>query len=43
MLARGSMHKSVYTMLQGAKRREKLDKMRLWEDSYEKKDDSTSF
>ncbi len=42
MLARGSMHKSVYTMLQGAKRREKLDKMRLWEDNYEKKDDATS-
>ncbi|MCI0562023.1 MAG: KH domain-containing protein [Nitrososphaera sp.] len=42
MLAKGSMHKSVYTMLQGAKRREKMDKMRLWEDSYEEKDKSTS-
>ncbi|HEX2014001.1 MAG TPA: KH domain-containing protein [Nitrososphaera sp.] len=42
MLAKGSMHKSVYTMLQSAKRREKMDKMRLWEDSYEEKDKSTS-
>jgi ribosomal RNA assembly protein len=35
MLAKGSMHKSVYTMLQGARRRDKMDRMRLWEDSYE--------
>jgi ribosomal RNA assembly protein len=35
MLAKGSMHKSVYTMLQGARRRDKIDRMRLWEDSYE--------
>jgi len=35
MLAKGSMHKSVYKMLQDAKRRDKIDKMRLWEDSYE--------
>jgi ribosomal RNA assembly protein len=35
MLAKGSMHKSVYTMLQKARRRDKIDRMRLWEDSYE--------
>lgn len=35
MLAKGSMHKSVYTMLQRARRRDKVDRMRLWEDSYE--------
>jgi ribosomal RNA assembly protein len=35
MLAKGSMHKSVYTMLQRARRRDKMDRMRLWEDSYE--------
>jgi ribosomal RNA assembly protein len=39
MLARGSMHKTVYTMLQGAKRREKIDRMRLWEDSHAEKSD----
>jgi ribosomal RNA assembly protein len=32
MLCRGSMHKSVYNMLQDARRRDKLDRMRLWED-----------
>lgn len=32
MLARGSMHKSVYEMLQGARRKDKLERMRLWED-----------
>jgi ribosomal RNA assembly protein len=32
MLCRGSMHKSVYNMLQEARRRDKMDKMRLWED-----------
>lgn len=32
MLARGSMHKTVYAMLQAAKRKDKLEKMRLWED-----------
>jgi ribosomal RNA assembly protein len=32
MLSRGSMHKSVYNMLQEARRRDKLDRMRLWED-----------
>jgi ribosomal RNA assembly protein len=32
MLAKGSMHKSVYEMLQGARRKDKLDRMRLWED-----------
>ena len=34
MLAKGSMHKTVYNMLQGAKRRDKMDRMRLWEDNY---------
>ncbi len=38
MLAKGSMHKSVYLMLQGARRREKVDRMRLWEASSEEKD-----
>lgn len=33
MLAKGSMHKSVYNMLQEARRQEKMDRMRLWEDS----------
>ncbi|MDQ3882447.1 MAG: RNA-processing protein, partial [Thermoproteota archaeon] len=33
MLAKGSMHKSVYNMLQSAKRKDKLDKMRLWEEN----------
>ena len=35
MLAKGSMHKTVYNMLQGAKRKDKLDKMRLWEENPE--------
>lgn len=39
MLAKGSMHKSVYNMLQEAKRRDKMDKMRLWEDSYDEEDE----
>ncbi|MEO9294819.1 MAG: KH domain-containing protein [Nitrososphaera sp.] len=33
LLCRGSMHKTVYNMLQEARRREKLDRMHLWEDS----------
>lgn len=33
MLAKGSMHKTVYAMLQGVKRKDKLERMRLWEDS----------
>lgn len=33
MLAKGNMHKTVYNMLQQARRNEKLDRMRLWEDS----------
>jgi ribosomal RNA assembly protein len=33
MLCKGAMHKSVYNMLQEARRREKMDRMRLWEDS----------
>jgi ribosomal RNA assembly protein len=32
MLCRGSMHKGVYNMLQEARRRDKMDRMRLWED-----------
>jgi hypothetical protein len=35
MLAKGSMHKTIYNMLQGAKRKDKLDKMRLWEENPE--------
>ena len=35
MLAKGSMHKTVYNMLQGAKRKDKIDKMRLWEESHD--------
>ncbi|HEY3094649.1 MAG TPA: KH domain-containing protein [Nitrososphaera sp.] len=35
LLAKGSMHKSVYTMLQDARRRDKMDRMRLWEDNYD--------
>jgi ribosomal RNA assembly protein len=35
MLSKGSMHKTVYNMLQGAKRRDKMDRMRLWEDNYD--------
>ncbi len=37
LLAKGSMHKTVYNMLQDARRRDKMDRMRLWEDSYEDK------
>ena len=33
LLAKGSMHKTVYNMLQEARRRDKEDKMRLWEDN----------
>ena len=32
MLARGSMHKSVYNMLEIARRRAKMEKLKLWED-----------
>jgi len=35
MLAKGSMHKTVYNMLQEARRRDKMDRMRLWEDNYD--------
>jgi ribosomal RNA assembly protein len=38
MLAKGSMHKSVYNMLQEARRRDKMDRMRLWEDSYDEEE-----
>lgn len=38
MLAKGSMHKSVYKMLQDSRRRDKMDRMRLWEDSYDKEE-----
>jgi ribosomal RNA assembly protein len=33
MLSKGKSHKSVYTMLQEARRKAKMDRMRLWEDS----------
>ena len=33
MLSKGSMHKNVYKMLQNVRRKDKLDRMRLWEDS----------
>ncbi len=32
MLARGSMHKSVYNMLESARRRAKMERLKLWED-----------
>jgi ribosomal RNA assembly protein len=35
LLAKGSMHKTVYNMLQDARRRDKVARMLLWEDSYE--------
>jgi ribosomal RNA assembly protein len=31
MILKGSNHKTVYTMLQQARRKNKLDKMKLWE------------
>ena len=40
MLAKGSMHKSVYNMLQDARRRDKMDRMRLWEDSYKDEEET---
>jgi ribosomal RNA assembly protein len=33
MLSKGKSHKSVYNMLQEAKRKAKIDRMRLWEDN----------
>src|ERR687887_1959005 len=33
MLSKGKSHKSVYNMLQEARRKAKMDRMRLWEDS----------
>src|ERR671933_2061972 len=33
MLSKGKSHKSVYTMLQERRRKAKMDRMRLWEDS----------
>jgi ribosomal RNA assembly protein len=33
MLAKGSMHKSVYNMLQEARRKAKLERIKLWEDN----------
>ncbi|HVX02908.1 MAG TPA: KH domain-containing protein [Nitrososphaera sp.] len=35
MLCRGSMHKGVYNMLQEARRHDKMDRMRLWEDKHD--------
>jgi ribosomal RNA assembly protein len=31
MLSKGSSHKSVYNMLQAARRKAKFDKIKLWE------------
>ncbi len=39
LLAKGSMHKSVYNMLQDARRRDKMDRMRLWEYTYDEKEE----
>ena len=33
MLSKGKSHKTVYNMLQEAKRKAKMDRMRLWEDN----------
>ena len=33
MLSKGKSHKTVYTMLQEARRKAKMDRMRLWEDN----------
>lgn len=38
LLAKGSMHKTVYNMLQSARRRDKMNRMQLWENSYEDDD-----
>jgi ribosomal RNA assembly protein len=35
MIINGSMHSSVYSMLQRARSKRKLDRMKLWEDRYE--------
>ena len=32
MLARGSMHKTVYSMLENARRKAKMERLKLWED-----------
>ena len=32
MLSKGRSHKNVYKMLEEARRKDKLDRMRLWED-----------
>ncbi|RMF30006.1 MAG: RNA-binding protein [Candidatus Nitrosothermus koennekii] len=34
-LASGSMHKSVYSMLESARRKAKMERLKLWEDKYE--------
>lgn len=39
LLCRGSMHKGVYNMLQEARRHDKLDRMRLWEDKHDLKNE----
>jgi ribosomal RNA assembly protein len=33
MLSKGKSHKTVYNMLQEARRKAKMDRMRLWEDN----------
>jgi ribosomal RNA assembly protein len=42
LLAKGSMHKSVYNMLQDSRRRDKMDRMRLWEDNYDEEEVKSS-
>jgi ribosomal RNA assembly protein len=34
MLSKGSSHKAVYSMLQGARRKSKLERMQLWEENH---------
>jgi ribosomal RNA assembly protein len=34
MLSKGSTHKAVYSMLQGARRKSKLERMQLWEENH---------
>lgn len=38
MILKGSTHKTVYTMLQEARRKNKLDKMKLWEQNNQSND-----
>jgi ribosomal RNA assembly protein len=38
MILKGSTHKTVYTMLQQARRKNKLEKMKLWEQNNQSSD-----